>query len=226
MNRKPRVLIADDHLIVREGLRLILEGEEDFLVVGEAADGAEAVRQVAALAPDVVLMDLRMPGMDGLEALRHIGAESPDVAVVVLTTFNEDDLMLHALAGGARGYLLKDASRETLLDAVRAAARGETLLAPSVVARALRKQAASARRAPQTRRSEGMLSAREVEVLEGVARGLRNKEIADRLSITERTVKAHLASIFNKLAVDSRAGAVSAGIREGFIDAGTAADGE
>ena len=226
MNRKPRVLIADDHLIVREGLRLILEGEEDFLVVAEAAEGAEAVRQVAALAPDVVLMDLRMPGMDGLEALRHIGAEFPEVAVVVLTTFNEDDLVLRALAGGARGYLLKDASRETLLDAVRAAARGETLLAPSVLARALGKQAASAKRDPRTRRAEGVLSAREVEVLEAVARGLRNKEIADRLSITERTVKAHLASIFNKLAVDSRAGAVSAGIREGFIDAGTAADDE
>ncbi len=226
MTRKSRVLIVDDHLIVREGLRLILEGEDDFLVVGEAADGAEAVRQVAALTPDVVLMDLRMPGMDGIEALGHIGAEFPDVAVVVLTTFNEDDLVLRALSGGARGYLMKDASRETLLDAVRAAARGETLLAPSVLARALDKQAASAKRGPQTRRAEGVLSAREMEVLQAVARGLRNKEIADRLSITERTVKAHLASIFNKLAVDSRAGAVSAGIREGFIHAGTAADDE
>jgi two-component system, NarL family, response regulator YdfI len=226
MTGKPRVLIADDHLIVREGLRLILEGAEDFLVVGEAADGAEAVRQVAALAPDVVLMDLRMPGMDGLEALRHIGAEFPGVAVVVLTTFNEDDLVLRALAGGARGYLLKDSGRETLLDAVRAAARGETLLGPSVLARALGKQAAGAGRDPTARRAEGTLSAREVEVLGAVARGLRNKEIADRLSITERTVKAHLASIFNKLAVESRAGAVSAGIREGFIDAGTAADDE
>jgi NarL family two-component system response regulator YdfI len=224
MTRVLRVLIADDHLIVREGLRLILEGEEDFVVVGEAVDGAEAVRQATALIPDVVLMDLRMPGMDGIEALGHIGADLPEVAVVVLTTFNEDDLVMRALAGGARGYLLKDASRETLLDAVRAASRGETLLAPSVLARALGKQPAG--RATRPRRADGVLSAREVEVLEAVARGLRNKEIADRLSITERTVKAHVASIFNKLAVDSRAGAVSAGIREGFIDAGTAADDE
>lgn len=214
MTKTVRVLIVDDHLVVREGLRLILEAEEGFEVVGEAADGAAAVSQTEQLAPDVVLMDLRMPGMDGLEALERIRADSPDTAVVVLTTFNEDLLMARALAGGARGYLLKDASREALIDSLRAAARGEMLLRPELVERLLRVSQASKQDAAG---AAGPLSARELEVIEAVARGERNKEIAARLGISERTVKAHLASVFNKLGVDSRAAAVSAGMQRGLI---------
>ena len=132
-----RILVADDHLIIRQGLRLILEIEDDFEMVGEAADGAEAIRLCAALKPKVVLMDLRMPGMDGLTAIEHLRVEQPEIAVVILTTFNEDDLMMRGLRAGAKGYLLKDTDRETLFNTIRAAARGETLLKPEIIARVL-----------------------------------------------------------------------------------------
>jgi NarL family two-component system response regulator YdfI len=211
-----RVLVADDHLVVREGLRLILESESGFEVAGEAADGAEAVRLAEQLAPDVVLMDLRMPGMGGLEAMTRIRASRPDAAIVVLTTFNEDDLMARALEAGARGYLLKDVTRAALLDAVRAAARGEMLLRPEVLARVLARARSTG---PADPSPGGALSEREREVLEGVAQGERNKEIAQRLGISERTVKAHLASAFNKLGVDSRAGAVSVAMQRGLLRA-------
>ncbi len=132
-----RVLIADDHLVVREGLRLILESGDGFEVVGEAADGAEAVRLAREHKPDVVLMDLRMPGMDGLEAIERIRSEWQDIAVVILTTYNEDEQMMRGLSLGAQGYLLKDTSRAALFDSIRAAARGETLLRPEIMARLL-----------------------------------------------------------------------------------------
>lgn len=208
-----RVLIADDHLIVREGLRLILETGEGFELVGEASDGAEAVRLAAELKPDVALMDLRMPGMDGLAAIERLRAEQPQTAVVILTTYNEDDLMMRGLRAGARGYLLKDTDRAALLDTIRAAARGETLLKPEIMARLLaRAEAASpgADGAPA-------LSDREREVLAAAARGERSKEIAARLGISERTVKAHLAGIYNKLGVDSRAAAVLIATRRRLI---------
>lgn len=206
-----RVLIADDHLIVREGLRLILETVEDMTVVGEAADGAEAVRLASVLQPDVVLMDLRMPGMDGLTAIERLQATHPHIAVVILTTYNEDELMVRGLQAGARGYLLKDTDRETLFHAIRAAARGEMLLKPEIVAKVLARTAAPA---PAT---DLELTDREREVLEAVARGERSKEIATRLHITERTVKAHLTSIYNKLGVDSRAAAVTEALRRGWL---------
>jgi two-component system, NarL family, response regulator YdfI len=192
-----RVLIADDHAIVREGLKLILETTDDIEVAGEAADGGEAVRLAAELQPAVVLMDLRMPKMDGLTAIERLAALQPQTAVVILTTYNEDDLMRRGLKAGARGYLLKDTDRAALLNTIRAAARGETLLKPEILARLLAAPAAPS--APP--RSEGApeLSEREREVLEAMARGERSKEIAARLNITERTVKAHLASIYNKL---------------------------
>jgi len=216
-----RVLIADDHLIIRQGLRLILETAEDLQLVGEAADGAEAVRLAGSLQPDVVLMDLRMPGMDGLAAIERLGEEQPHIAVVILTTFNEDELMMRGLRAGARGFLLKDTDRETLFNAIRAAARGETLLRPEIMARLLsaaQKPASSERgREPKTGEGGPALTERECEVLVGVARGERSKEIAARLGITERTVKAHLDSIYNKLGVDSRAAAVSVALQRGLI---------
>jgi NarL family two-component system response regulator YdfI len=218
MGQSIGVLIADDHEVVREGMRLILEAEPGFDVVGEARDGAEAVALVAERMPDVVLMDLRMPHMDGLEALEKIRSTWPDVAVVILTTYDEDDLMLRGLRAGARGYLLKDTSRGTLFNALRAAARGETLLMPEVVKRVLAEP--TARQSQQSRRVEKGISLtdRESEVLSAVASGETSKKIALNLGITERTVKAHLASIFNKLGVDSRAAAVAAAIQKGLLD--------
>ncbi|HSV85954.1 MAG TPA: response regulator transcription factor, partial [Levilinea sp.] len=132
-----RLIIADDHLIVREGLRLIFETNAAFQLVGEAADGAEALRLAAELQPDVILMDLRMPGMDGLAAIERLQVEQPDIAVVILTTYNEDELLLRGLRAGARGYLLKDTGRQALFDAIQAAARGETLLTQDIIGRLL-----------------------------------------------------------------------------------------
>ena len=200
-----RVLITDDHLIVREGLRLILETTEGIDIVGEASDGAECLRLVTELKPDVILMDLQMPRMDGITAIGHLRREHPEIAIVILTTFNEDDLMIRGLQEGARGYLLKDTNRENLLDTIQAAARGETLLKPEILARVL-----SAKSAPTSgSQTNSVLTERELEVLQAAARGERNKEIAYKLGITERTVKAHLASIYQKFNVDSRAAAVA-----------------
>jgi two-component system, NarL family, response regulator YdfI len=219
MDKPLRVLIADDHLIIREGLRLILETVEDMELAGEALDGAEAVRLAGELQPDVVLMDLRMPGMDGLAAIERLRQEQPQIAVVILTTYNEDDLMRRGLRAGARGYLLKDTSREALLNTIRAAARGEMLLKPEIVAGLLAHDEGAA---PPTRPPSPLeLTEREGEVLAAVARGERSKEIASRLGITERTVKAHLASIYNKLGVDSRAAAIAVAARRGLLPAST-----
>jgi len=211
MNESIRILVADDHLIIRQGLRLIFETEDGFELVGEAADGAEAVRLSAELHPDVVLMDLRMPGMDGLTAIEHLHREQQKVAVVILTTFNEDDLMMRGLRAGAKGYLLKDTDRETLFNTIRAASRNETLLKPEIMARVLSGVEESS--AP----AEIGLTGREIEVLRWVAQGERSKEIAVRLGISERTVKAHLASIYNKLGVDSRAAAIAVAAQRGWL---------
>ena len=210
-----RLLIADDHLIVRQGLRLILETEDGFDLVGEATDGAEAVKLAGELHPDVILMDLRMPGMDGLIAIEQLAEAQPEIAIVILTTFNEDDLMVRGLRAGAKGFLLKDTDRETLFDSIRAAARDETLLKPEVMARLL----------AQTQSPSGMnsgpenvdLTEREMEVLQAAAQGQRSKEIALALGISERTVKAHLASIYQKLGVDSRAAAIAAAAGRGWL---------
>jgi NarL family two-component system response regulator YdfI len=208
-----KLLIADDHLIIRQGLRLILETENDFELIGEASDGAEALSLCKKLKPDVVLMDLRMPNMDGLTAIEKLRVEQPGIAVVILTTFNEDELMLRGLQAGARGYLLKDTDRSTLFDTIRAAARGETLLKPEIMARIL-----SRTNAPKTDTHEpANLTDRELEVLISVARGERSKEIAVQLGISERTVKAHLASIYNKLGVDSRAAAIAVAAQRGLL---------
>ena len=208
-----KILIADDHLIIRQGLRLILETENDFEIAGEASDGAEALLLCKKLQPDVVLMDLRMPNMDGLTAIEKLRIDQPEVAVVILTTFNEDELMLRGLQAGARGYLLKDTDRATLFNTILAAARGETLLKPEIMARVL-----SQAHAPGKETSEpANLTDRELEVLAAVARGERSKEIASHLGISERTVKAHLASIYSKLGVDSRAAAIAVAAQMGLL---------
>ena len=218
MTESIRILIADDHDVVRDGLRLILESEDDFEVVGEAANGAEAVRLCGELNPQVVLMDLRMPGMDGLTAIKHIRQQQPATNIVILTTYNEDALMLDGLRSGARSYLLKDTKRQVLFDTLRAAARGESLLSQDVIARVVAQSGGVPTAVPKTAAfGEIALTDREQEVLIGVARGERSKEIAARLGITERTVKAHLASIYNKFGVDSRAAAIAVASQRGLL---------
>lgn len=208
-----KILIADDHLIIRQGLRLILETENDFELVGEASDGSEAISLCKKLKPDVVLMDLRMPNMDGLTAIEKLRVDQPNIAVVILTTFNEDELMLRGLQAGARGYLLKDTDRNTLFDTIRAAARGETLLKPEIMTRVLSQTNTSKKESNE----QVNLTDRELEVLAAVARGERSKEIASHLGISERTIKAHLASIYNKLGVDSRAAAIAVAAQKGLL---------
>ncbi len=210
-----RILIADDHLIIRQGLRLILETEPDLELVGEASDGAQALALCRKLEPQVVLMDLRMPNMDGITAIERLHAEQPGIAVVILTTFNEDELMLRGLGAGARGYLLKDTDRATLFNAIRAAARGETLLKPEIMSRLLSHTGTASARTSTA--DPVSLTEREQEVLESVARGERSKEIAAHLGISERTVKAHLASIYSKLGVDSRAAAIAIAAQRGML---------
>jgi len=216
MSQSLRILIADDHLIVREGLRLILESEDGFELVGEASDGYEAIALAERMQPDVILMDLRMPKMDGLAAIERLQQEQPHIPVVILTTYNEDDLMVRGLRAGARGYLLKDTDRQTLFNTIRAAARGETLLKPEIVSRLLAQPPAN-RPAPAPARAECDLSERELEILTAAAQGERSKEIASALGISERTVKAHLASIYNKLGVDSRAAAIAVAGQKGLL---------
>ena len=210
-----RVMITDDHLIVREGLRLILETADDIEVVGEATDGAECLRFVPELNPDVILMDLQMPRMDGITAIEHLRKKHPEIAIVILTTYNEDDLMIRGLQLGACGYLLKDTSRESLLDTIQAAAKGETLLKLEILARVLAPQAPP--KLASVAKNESTLTERELEVLQSAAKGERNKEIAYKLGITERTVKAHLQSIYQKFGVDSRAAAVAVAAQKGLL---------
>jgi len=211
-----RLLIADDHLIVRQGLRLILETEDGFELVGEATDGTEAVKLAGELHPDVILMDLRMPGMDGLTAIEQLAETQPEIAIVILTTFNEDDLMVRGLRAGAKGFLLKDTDRETLFDSIRAAARGETLLKPDVMSRLLAQTQAPSGAKSQPNNID--LTEREMEVLQAAAHGKTSKEIAFALGISERTVKAHLASVYQKLGVDSRAAAIAAAAGRGWLE--------
>jgi DNA-binding NarL/FixJ family response regulator len=203
-----RILLVDDHPVVRMGLRGMLDAEPDLAVVGEASSGAEGVELALAERPDIVLMDLRMPGGDGVEATGRILSSAPGVRVMVLTTFESDRDILRAIEAGASGYLLKDASPAELAEAVRAAARGETVLAPSVASTLVRQV-----RSP----APPSLSARETEVLRLVAGGLTNAEIGKRLFISEATVKTHLLRVFNKLDVADRTAAVTTAMRHGLL---------
>lgn len=219
MSEKIRVVIADDHPVVRTGLRLMLDMEERIELVGEATNGVAAIHRVSELVPDVVLMDLRMPAMDGLEAIEQIRAKFPHIAIIVLTTYDEDELMLRSLQAGVRGYLLKDSGLETVLQAIERAARGEMLLQPELMQRVLnyaaRRSAPTA--SPLSGNNDVQLTEREQEVLAGIAAGERSKEIGARLGITRRTVESYLNSIYIKLNVDSRAAAVAVAIERGLL---------
>jgi DNA-binding NarL/FixJ family response regulator len=197
-----RVLIVDDHPVVRDGLRGVFAGEDGFAVVGEAGNGAEALARVAAADVDVVLMDLRMPTMGGVEAIARLRAEHPGVRVLVLTTYDTDRDVLPAIEAGATGYLLKDSPRRDLLDGVRAAFAGRPVLAPSVAGRLMGLVGTPDRQADE-------LSPRELEVLRAVAAGSTNREIAAALFISEATVKTHLIHLYNKLGARDRASAVA-----------------
>ena len=203
-----RVLIVDDHPIVRDGLRGIFAGDPGFEVVGEAGNGHDGVVQAQALEPDVVLMDLRMPRMDGVTAIRRMAELGLGSRVLVLTTYDTESDVLPAIEAGATGYLLKDAPSDELLRAVRAAARGETVLSPSVATQLVGRV---------RRPAEEPLSSRELEVLELVARGSTNRQIAAALFISEATVKTHLLHIYGKLDVYDRAAAVAAAFERGLL---------
>ncbi|MCX5093985.1 response regulator transcription factor [Streptomyces sp. NBC_00365] len=203
-----RVLLADDHPVVRDGLAAMLSTQPDFTVVGEASTGAEALRQTASLAPDVVLMDLQMPGMDGTAATAAIRAAHPEVRVLVLTTYDTDADITAAIDAGAVGYLLKDTARHELCEAARTAARGGAALSPTVAAKVL---------AHMRGDRGGGLSGRELEVLSGVARGQSNKQIARALRLPEATAKTHLLHIYAKLDVGDRTAAVTAALGRGII---------
>ncbi len=206
--KKLSILIADDHPVVRDGLRGMLESQADFEVVGEAEDGAQAIQLVAELKPEIVLMDLRMPVVDGVTAIREIKGSQAESQILVLTTYDSDADILPAIEAGATGYLLKDSSREELYGAIRATARGETVLAPTVAARLVGRM-----RAP----AEEKLSSRELEVLQLVAEGASNKEIASSLHISQATVKSHLIHIFGKLGVSDRTAAVTVALQRGIM---------
>ncbi len=203
-----RILIADDHPVVRTGLEGMLASQAEFEVVGEAANGRQAVESADRLHPDVVLMDLRMPELDGVAATSKIRQRHPEIKVLVLTTYDSDADILPAVEAGAIGYLLKDAPREDLFRAIRAAAKGESFLAPAVAARLMGRM-----RAP----AEETLSAREMQVLEMVAQGASNKEIGRQLHISEATVKTHLIHIFEKLGVSDRTQAVTVAMQRGIM---------
>ena len=211
-----KILIVDDHEMVRNGLSVMMEREEDFTVVGEAKNGLEAVEKAKSLLPDVVLMDLRMPEMDGVEAMRQIRAEQDEIKFLVLTTYDTDEYIFDAIEAGAKGYLLKDASREDLFRAVRTVNRGESLIEPGVVSRVLDRLTELSRRVTHGP-ERPPLSEREVEVLQLMARGSANKQIAADLSITESTVKTHVANIFQKLEVSHRTEAVTKAMSQGII---------
>lgn len=205
---KIQILIADDHPVVREGLAGMLAGQPDFEVVGIAKNGKEAIALHKDLAPDLILMDLRMPELDGVEAIQAIKSDNTSTYILVLTTYDSDADIIRAIEAGATGYLLKDTPREELFRAIRTASSGESVLAPTVATRLMNRM-----RAP----AEENLSAREIEVLELVATGNSNKEVGKALHISTATVKTHLIHIYNKLGVDDRTSAVTTALEKGII---------
>jgi DNA-binding NarL/FixJ family response regulator len=214
--KKIRILIADDHAFVREGTRRILEQEPDLEVVAEAGDGEEAVRLASDLKPDVAIIDVAMPKLDGIEATRRIKALCPEVAVLVLSAYDDDQFVFGLLEAGAAGYLLKSVRGHEIVDAIRAVDAGESVLHPSVARKVLNRFASVSSRAQRKKPLE-LLTDREMEVLKLVTKGLSNKDIADGLSLSVRTVQGHLANIFNKMRVSSRTEAVVHALKEGWV---------
>jgi DNA-binding NarL/FixJ family response regulator len=221
-----KVLLVDDQTLIRQGIRLLLEIETDIQVVGQAANGRAAIEQVEALQPDVILMDVRMPEMDGVAATRELSARYPEVKVIILTTFEDDETVFEGLKAGARGYLLKDISSEEMAQAVRKVAAGEALIEPRLTRKVLAEFSRLATATGQPKPSKaggfseslpGALTDRELEVLQALAHGLSNREIAGQLVITEGTVKNHVSSLIDKLGVRDRTQAVLKGQELGLI---------
>lgn len=213
-----KVLIVDDHSIVREGLKMILETDERFVVIGEAENGKVALTLIEELAPDVILMDLNMPVMSGLEAMKTLKEKQVQTPIIILTTYNEDDLMVNGLALGAKSYLLKDTSRDHLIRTIESAIRGEALLQMDILEKVLAaKERSEQNPGKAANPGTSILTERETLILQLVARGYRSKEIGFDVGISERTVKAHLTNIYNKLGVDSRSQAVAIALEQGII---------
>ena len=213
---KIRIVLADDHVILRQGTRQLLEHEPDIEVVGEASNGAEAVELVSKLKPDIVIIDVAMPGMNGIEATKKIKEILPGTKILVLTGYDYDEYIFSLLEIGAAGYLLKDVSGDDLVGAVRAVYQGEPVLHPAVMRKLMNRF-----KTPTTRQTEtpiDVLSEREMEVLKLAVSGKSNKDIADGLNISLRTVQAHMRSIFNKLGVGSRSEAIVSGLKKGWFN--------
>jgi NarL family two-component system response regulator LiaR len=213
---KIKILIADDHAVVREGTRQILEQEADLQVVAEAADGEEAIRLADSRKPDVAIIDIAMPKVDGIEATKQIKEHHPDIAVLVLTAYDDDQFVFGLLEAGAAGYLLKSVRGRELVDAVRRIYAGESVLHPAIARKVLNRFAPSPGKLAQEKPLE-VLSGREMEVLKLAAKGLSNQDIADDLCLSLRTVQAHLGHIFNKLQVSSRTEAVVRALKEAWV---------
>jgi len=213
---KIRVIVADDHPLLRDAMRNTLAKQEDIEVIGEASDGEEAVKLSSELNPDVVIMDIVMPRLNGIEATKRIRETSSDTAVLILTAYDDDRYVIGLLEAGAAGYLLKSARGQALVDAIRAVSAGESVLHPTIIAKVL-KYGVRTRAQGGERGTKGQLSDRELEVLKLASKGMSNKDIAKELFLSTRTVKAHLSNIFDKLDVASRTEAIVKGIKEGWL---------
>jgi two-component system, NarL family, response regulator LiaR len=213
---KIKVLIADDHAVVREGTRRILEQEPDMEVVGEAGDGEEAVNLATSLKPDVAIIDIAMPKLDGIEATKRIKAAWPSINILILSAYDDDQFIFSLLEAGAAGYLLKSIRSRELIDAIRAVYSGESVLHPSIARKVLNRFVSTSGK-PEGQEPSGVLSDREMEVLRLAAKGLSNQDIAEKLCLSIRTVQGHLGHIFNKLQVGSRTEAVVRALKEGWV---------